>query len=513
MRKRIPRGMSSSIRSVLTAMTTRRLGRPYRAPLALWALSLWPMLSVLGAAPARADEPPPQASVGASGAAPSSTQAPNGGAASLSMPVDELEGLLAKVLSGPDASRKAAAKEVSDLGSTALSAIHVKLGEARRTGGVSNVMRELKDQNEGEGSGGDALIDGLLKLRSQNSAAYKATLTTAVLIRALAHIANTASTRELVTILNDHGGVFRPEITRQVAKVGEAFVPALIEARRSSPETRRWAHLQLEALGKKTAGDAAQVKSSTVLCDVLRAYGTIHDIEALAVILSFVNTDRAQVRAAAREALSMYGGDGLWKLRESYTNLTGKPTPEGWSADQVAKELFLAFDKVRLQEVYELLDEGLKLEKEHKLLEATQAFDKALARQPLLDRRAEMIPAYVAYADSLEEKDLPQALAFYRKAARLDPKDARKAQIESGIAYLEGKELLQRGVTDEEAFRRALTLDPTNAKARAELSKLDTATETKAEKSRRYLSGLAVILAAAIGIFFFGARSRKRADA
>lgn len=475
--------------------------------------SLYAVLALASAAVmvpslARADDP----AVPTAGIATASNAASTAAAtASLSMPVDELEGMLAKVLSGPEASRKAAVKEVTDLGGNALPAIHTKLALARHVGGVSAVIREVKEQNEGEPREEGGLVEALLRLRSQNSAAYKATLTTAVLIRSLAHIATTASTRELVAILNDHGGVFRPEITRQVPKVGEAFVPALIEARRSSAETRRWAHLQLEALGKKTAGDAAQVKSSTVLCDVLRAYGTIHDVEALAVILSFVNTDRAQVRAAAREALSMYGGDGLWKLREAYTNLTGKPTPEGWSADQVAKELFLAFDKVRLQEVYELLDEGLKLEKEHKLIEATQAFDKALARQPLLDRRSEMIPAYIALADSLEDKDLPQALSLYRKAARLEPKDQRKAQIESGIAYLEGKELLSRGVADEEAFRRALALDPTHAKARNELSKLEAVVDTKAEKSRRLVSGGAVILAAAVGIFFFGARGRKRA--
>lgn len=490
----------------------RSVGRTMiRAPYAqVTARALALLLPLLTASVSRADEPLPDTSATALGTSAPPAGAPSSSnAASLSMPVDELEGMLAKVLSGPEASRKAAIKEVSELGGNALSAIHAKLTEARHVGGVSNVVREAKDQNEGEAQGG--LVEALLRVRSQNNAAYKATLTTAVLIRSLAHIANTASTRELIAILNDHGGVFRPEITRQVPKVGEAFVPALIEARRSSVETRRWAHLQLETLGKKTAGDAAQVKSSTVLCDVLRAYGSIHDIEALAVILSFVNTDRAQVRAAAREALSMYGGDGLWKLREAYTNLTGKPTPEGWSADQVAKELFTAFDKVRLQEVYDLLDEGLKLEKDHKLLEATQAFDKALARQPLLDRRAEMIPAYIAYADSVEEKDLSLALSLYRKAARLEPKDARKTQIDSGIAYLEGKELLSRGVADVEAFKRALALDPTNAKARVELGKLEAVVETKAEKSRRFLSGGAVILAAAVGIFFFGARSRRRA--
>lgn len=92
-------------------------------------------------------------------------------------------------------------------------------------------------------------------------------------------------------------------------------------------------------MGKRT-GDAVQVQSSEVLWDVLRAFGLNHDIEALAVILKFVNSERAQVRSAARDALAAYGGDGLWKLREAYTTLTGKQTPDGWSASDVALRLF-----------------------------------------------------------------------------------------------------------------------------------------------------------------------------
>ena len=56
------------------------------------------------------------------------------------------------------------------------------------------------------------------------------------------------------------------------------------------------------------------------------------------VILSFVNSDRAQVRAAAREALAAYGQDAIWKLREAYAALTGKPANEGWTAPELANE-------------------------------------------------------------------------------------------------------------------------------------------------------------------------------
>ena len=121
----------------------------------------------------------------------------------------------------------------------------------------------------------------------------------------------------------------------------------------------------------------------------------------------------------------MFGQDAVWKLREAYSNVTGKSAPENWQAPQIAKELFSAYDRLRLQEVYGLLEEGLAKEKEGKLEEAIAAFDKVLARQPLLDRRGEMVPAYVAFAKTLEESDAPRSLSLLRKALRLWPESPR----------------------------------------------------------------------------------------
>ncbi len=462
-------------------------------------------------ASAAAAEPEPQATGSATPSA--SASAPTGAEARAALSQDELSAMLAKVTGDAELpARQAAVKDVVALGQDALPAIHKRLEAERRTStiGVSNAMKALKEENEGRmNADGFDLVEAVFRSKKKDAGA-KTILVTATLIRTLARIGSTPATRELVALTDDHGGAFRPEITRQVKALGEVFVPALIEARRSSQEIRRWANLQLEGLGKKTAGDAAQVKSSQVLCDVLRAFGNIHDVEALAVILSFVNSDRAQVRAAAREALASYGGDGLWKLREAYQNLTGKPTPDGWGAEQVAKELFLAYDRVRLQEVYDLLESGLKKQKEGDLDGATQDFDKVLARQPLLDRRSEMVAGYMAYGAKNAEADRTKALAVYRKAARLDPDKDRKAQIDSQIAYLEAMELETRGVYDAAMFKSALQLDPTNDKARAELERIEFDAEAKQEKSRRVFAGIAVLVIAILGIFAVGARRLTR---
>jgi tetratricopeptide (TPR) repeat protein len=251
-----------------------------------------------------------------------------------------------------------------------------------------------------------------------------------------------------------------------------------------------------------------QTKSNEVLSDVLRAYGSTHDMDAVSVVLSFVNSDRAQVREAARDALGMYGQDAIWKLREAYVNLIGKPAPDDWNAARVAKELFTAYDRFRLQDVYALMDEGLAKAKDGKLEEAVAAFDKVLARQPLIDRRAEMVPVYVMFAQSIEEKDRATALAYLRKGARLDPEGPRAPQIESEILYLEGKALEERGIADSDLFKRAIAIDAGNARARAELDRLEADADTRHERIRRWAAAGAVIAAAIAGLILFAGRRR-----
>ncbi|MBS2012746.1 MAG: tetratricopeptide repeat protein [Deltaproteobacteria bacterium] len=419
---------------------------------------------------------------------------------------EELERMLAP-LSGDDGdARKAAAKTVGELGPDAVPAITKKLGELRKgpSASIQSVIKSTSKPAEGTDLCAK-LLEG--KIDGQGG---KAALVTAALIRALAHAGTTPAARQLVKIAGDHNGAFRPEIARQVKALGDKAIPALIETRKDgSSELRHWSYGQLESMGKRIPGDAVQTKDNQVLSDVLRAYGSIHDLDAVPVILSFVNSDRVQVRTAAREALTSFGQDAVWKLREAFANLTGKPAPDNWSAAEVAKELFAAYDRFRLQEVYGLLEEGLAKEKEGKLEEAVASFDKVLARQPLLDRRGEMVPAYFAQAQRLEEKSPPEALAMLRKAVRLAPEGPRAPQINAEIAYLEGKDLLARGITDVEPFKRALTLDPTHAKARAELERLEATTLDRSNSTRAVAGGAGVLLAGVIGILLFGGR-RKR---
>jgi tetratricopeptide (TPR) repeat protein len=230
----------------------------------------------------------------------------------------------------------------------------------------------------------------------------------------------------------------------------------------------------------------------------------------LPVVLSFVNSDRAQVRASAREATLAYGQDAVWKLREAYATLTGEPAPEGGSAADLAKKLFDAYDRFRLADVYALVDKALAEQKDDKLEAAVADFDEALARQPLLDRRAQAAPAYLAFGKSLEDTDRARSLAYLRRALRVDEAGPQSSLARSEIAYLEGEDLLARGVTDPEPFERALVLDPGNARARAELSSLRASAEAGRTRTGRVIAAFAVLMAAIAGIAFLGGKRKAR---
>jgi tetratricopeptide (TPR) repeat protein len=424
------------------------------------------------------------------------------------MTSEALDAILAPLSRDDDAAARKATKAAAELGQSALPAITKKLAELRKAPSAS-VAATVKVARDAKGGDGD-LCEAILNQARGDGSGYKVALTTAALVRALAHIGTTPAARQLVKLAGDHGGVFRPEIARQIKALADKALPALIESRSdATTDVRHWAYSQLEGLGKRIPSDAVQTKDNEVLADVLHAYGTVHEVDAIPVILSFVNADRVQVRTAARESIALFGQDAVWKLREAYANVTSKTAPDGWSAADVAKDLFAAYDKLRLQEVYGLLDDGLAREKEGKLDEAVASFDKVLARQPLLDRRAEMVAAYVAHADKLEDGDAPQALGVLRKALRLSPDGPRAPHIQAEIAYLQGKELLGRGINDAEPFKRALVLDPAHTKARAELERMDGAIEERETKTRAAFGGIAFVLAAIIGVILLGGRRRR----
>ena len=428
--------------------------------------------------------------------------------------VAEIEAWMGR-LTGPDAAARAkAAAGIESATQTMVPAISRKVADLKKTADRDAMSSVLATAKQG-GPAGDAKswdwLDRLMAAARPQDPAWRDLVAVLALSRMLAHVESTPAVRELIGIYAAFGDLLRVDVERQIQKLGEHAVAALIEARRAESRTlRAWAGKELDILGKTVPGEAVQTSDNQVLSDVLRAYGRTRDSDAARVVVSFANSDRAQVRDAAREAVVMMGENGLWQLRESFESLTGKRPPDDWGWERAASELFALYDKSRLAQVHGFLDEGLAMEKAGRLDDMAKAFDKALARAPMFERRGEMVRGYLALAKSIERSDRTRALALARKAARIDPAGPLSRQAEAEVGFLEAEDLAARGVVDEAAYARAVELDPSNESARAALSRIKDESDLRLAALRRWGAGAAIALAAVIAGVAVLARRRKR---
>ncbi len=409
--------------------------------------------------------------------------------------------------------RRAAAEAIESLGSSgpaAIESIAQQLNDLRHSGDA-RTPSSMGDLRAGGGKEADSV--DLLVHQKPDPSVVRA-LATVSLMRALVRIGTTPAVRQLVQVASDAGGAFRPELFRDLKLLDERASAALIEARGDpSPEIRLWAKDTLDALGKRTPGDAVQTTSDQVLVDVLRAYATIRDVDALPVVLSFVNSERLPVRAAAREATLAYGQDAVGKVRATYAALTGERSPDDGTAAEVDQRLFDAYDRHRLRDVYARLDQGLTRQRRGDVDGAIADFDNVLARQPVLDRGKEIVPAYVAYAEAIELTDRARAKDYLRRALRLEMDDPgpTSSHIQSEIRFLEGADLMSQGIVDTVPFEQALALDQTNAHARAQLDRLRADATSRRTREGRIAAavGAAGLTFLTVGLFALGIHRRR----
>ena len=369
-----------------------------------------------------------------------------------------------------------------------------------------------KDEAEDEG---DWLEFVLASPRPKNDS-WRDLVKLLAMERMLTTVGTTPAVRELLQMYSYFGELLRIDLARQVNKLHDKAVPALIEGRQHDAKiVQKFAVKELDLLGRTIPGEAVGVTDPQVLADILRAYGRTRDVDAVRVVLSFSNSERIKLREAAREAITAIGEPGIWQLRDAYLNQTGNKAPRDFTWDRIARELFGMYDRARLAEVYKLMDEGVEQAKAQKWIEATDAFDKVLARSPVFERRKEMAPAYVERAKLVEAKEPATALELLRKALRLDPKGEGAKKIEADIAYLEGMALIEKGTPDKFPLQKALEIDPHHERAKRALAELEQ--ERVAPKKsfvKRYVAAGGVGFAALIAmITLVRIKPRKRAEA
>jgi tetratricopeptide (TPR) repeat protein len=357
------------------------------------------------------------------------------------------------------------------------------------------------------------LVASLLATPQPESPGWRDLVGVVGLTRMLAQIGTIEAARQVVEVYVRFGEFLRVDVQVQLERFAARGIAALTEAKRHpAPKVARWAERQLDVLGRAIPSEAVRTEDFEGLADILRAFGRIRDPDAARIVVSFANTERSQVRMAARQAIVMMGEVAGWQLRDTFEGVVGQRPPRDWSWERCARELFGRFDRQRLALVYDSFDAGLAALAKKDLAQAVLRFDDVLAHSPRFDRAAEMAGAYLSYAETLAgEKQSAAALAAARRAARLSPPGPQHDQAMSLVMTLEGEQSLARGISDQYALRRALELDPTNARARSSLTIARHPQQANTPYRLRYLAAglIGAIAVAALGVIAFQRRSPR----
>ncbi len=442
--------------------------------------------------------------------------------------LEALDAHLARVSSKDPSERETAVQEILEVEPDRLPAIHRRLEAIAESsnkedmkallGGIRDKAREVvRDRVRAEGGREKVATPDYLEMLTSHarpdSRTWRDLVAVVAMSRMLRQIGTVGAARELVNVYARFGEFLRVDTQLQLQAMGDRAVAALIEAERHpAPKIASWAARQLDALGKAIPGEAVQVQDPEVLADVLRAYGRARDPDAGRLVISFANSERTQIREAARQSVVLMGEISNWQLRDTYENVVGKKPPREWSWDRTARELFAEFDRMRLAQVYVLFEKGVAAEHAGKLDEMADDWDQVLAESPIFERAGEMIPGYLAYARAHLDDARDKSVRALRRVARLGaPDDPSTRAAQSLLLTLESEDLLARHIADPVLPRRALELDPANARARRLVDRMTQGDVEVERKTSRYLAAASIAVAALAAVLFVLFRKRPPA--
>jgi hypothetical protein len=323
-------------------------------------------------------------------------------------------------------------------------------------------------------------------------------------------IATLPAARRVLDVYVRFGEFLRVDTQLSLARMQDAAVAPLIEATAHPvPRIAHWAQRQLQDLGKAQPSEALLVTDLNYRADILRAYGKIRNTSTARLLLSYAAHERAVLRQAAREAVTLLGPAGLWPLRDAYETTMGERAPNAWPWERLAREFFAGLDQQRQGKLYSSFNRGLKASQRGDLTSAGAAFDEVLAYEPAFERGALMAPVYLAIAEGQAESDADAAQLALRRAERLDPLGPTQARAQSLRHTLEARRLLERGIVDEALVRRARELDPANPRAQALLTQLLLDPTPSQLRTNRYLGAAVIAALGVLGLLIMGLRQRR----
>jgi hypothetical protein len=358
------------------------------------------------------------------------------------------------------------------------------------------------------------VLQSLLASARPKDPTWRDCVVLAAMVRMLSACGTVDGARELVTVYAKFGEFVRVEVQQRLANMKDRALAALIEAKRHPAEKiARWSSLRLDQLGRAIPSESVRTNDYEALADILRAYGRARDPDAARIVISFANSERTQLRLAARQAIVMLGSVGLWQLRDAYEDVVGKRPRRDWTWERTARELFGEFDRLRLARVYGTFMEGLRHLEKGELEDMARSFDLVLAKDPLFEKRAQMAPGYFRLAQSLRDSKPNAALEALVRVERLSSDADLLKQVQSLASTLKAIAATSRGVVDVDRLSAAVELDPRNTLARSTLAKLQPANLVNRYASVRWIASAVIALGGLVSVLLIWLRRPKPVEA
>ncbi len=355
-----------------------------------------------------------------------------------------------------------------------------------------------------------SVLKTLLGTFSPKDPTWRDSVTLAALVRMLSASGTVEGARELVIVYAKFGEFVRVEVQQRLSDMKDRALGALIEARRHPAEkVARWASLRLDQMGRAIPSESVRTSDFEALGDILRAYGRIRDPDAARIIISFANSERTQLRLAARQSIVMLGSVGLWQLRDAYEDVVGKRPRRDWTWERTARELFGEFDRLRLARVYGTFVDGERHLEKGELELMGHSYDLVLAKDPLFEKRSQMAAGYFRLAQALRDTNATAALEALTRVERLSSDPALSKQAQSLASTLRAVQSASRGVVDVDRLRAALELDPSNMLARHTLVKLQPSNLVNRYSSVRWIASAVIAFAGVLSALLIWLRRPK----
>ncbi len=316
------------------------------------------------------------------------------------------------------------------------------------------------EKNAKDGEGGMA---GALLQMAPDGAGISAATRIAAMLVALNQLNTMAGYKVMLDFSGRHAGAFRSMIGELLVKQGLKALPALIYGRGSrDAELHMFAVKWIRDMGNPLLSEQlVGITDSRRLAQLLEAYASVNELNAIDVTLSCTNHDSLFVRRAARRCLEVYGKNARWSVFREYQNVFAEDPDPDEDVARWLERLYAVRDEAREAADVRLFETGSAHAKAGRFAQMADAWGQLLAGSPLHEERARMARGYLDWARQLEsDGDADRASAMYRMALRLadnDSADYRSAHAR--LAFVRAEANRASGAVDVTLYRELSLVD------------------------------------------------------